>query len=121
MKVDIDNPKQMLSHLLLDNVDVVTAVAETINWNKSGEINCTVQFNDVELPASILEDVLHKLFKQVEDHYSEKYQADAFDQRVEEKAKEIVKEHADNVVEKLYNLAQVLEESGDLIKPHWER
>ena len=101
MKVDIDNPDQMLSRILLEDIDVVTRVANTEQWGK-GIIEATVLFNGVEVPAEILEKVLHSLVKQVEDSLREKYDADRFDERVKEACEEKLQGAARAVIDAAY-------------------
>ena len=121
MKINIGNPNQLLSHVLLGDTEITTLVANTDKWNNEGVIEARVSFNGVDADGQLLEDALQKLFKQVEDHYSEQYDADQFDQRVEEKAKALLKEHADNALEKIMKLSDQLENIEDTITPHWER
>jgi hypothetical protein len=121
MKIDIENPNRLLSLFLLENVDIVNSVAETKELKDNGRIIATVKMNGVEVPAEVMENVLQNLINQVEEHYREQYNADAFDKRVEDRAEQILKEHADNVLEKLYSLSTKLEESDSLIKPYWKR
>ena len=121
MKVDIENPNQLLSHILLRESEIVSLIADTDKWKNEGVIEARVSFNGIDTDGQLLEDVLQKLFKQVENHYSEQYDADQFDQRVEEKAKALLKEHADNALEKIRELSDQLENIEYTITPHWER
>lgn len=121
MEINIENPSQLLSHLLLEDIVVADKVRDTEAFQKDRKVTATVQMNGVEVPAEVMESVLQKLFEQVQCHYRNQYDADAFDRRVEEKAKQILQEHADNALEKLHNLTMVLEDPEHLIVPHWER
>lgn len=67
MKIDINKQEQLLSHVLLQNTEVATAVAETPEWTEDGVIKATVQFNGVEVPAETLEEVLQHFVKCIED------------------------------------------------------
>lgn len=117
MKINIDDNSQLLSHVLLADKNVCEVVADTENWINNGNIICTVQFNGVECPAEVLENVLQNFIKYIE----KQVDYDKFEQKVEERAKEIIQEHADNVIDKMQDLLVKLQESDDLIKPHWER
>ncbi|AHX01086.1 hypothetical protein M316_0021 [Nitrincola phage 1M3-16] len=121
MKIDIDNPSQLLSHIMLSDREISEKVAETSNWKENGAIDAKASFNGVEVDGSVLEKVLQEFVKQIEDYFVEKYDADEFDRRVEEKAEAIIKEHADNAAEKLSQLSRVLEEHERLLKPYWQR
>ena len=121
MNINIDNPAQILSHVLLEDKDLVNAVVSSKQWQELGEIKGTLILNDVEVSADVLENTLQSIFDQIETYTRSKYNADDFDARVEEKAQELIKEHADNCLEKMGELQRVLEMSEQLIKPHWER
>lgn len=121
MDINIKDPSQVLSHVLLQDRSVASKVRGTEQFQKDKTITATVQMNGVEVPASVLEDVLKRLFGQVEARYRERYSADAFDKRVEEKAKELLQQHADNALDKLHQLADVLSDSENLLTPYWER
>lgn len=121
MKININDPSQMLSHVLLGDLDVCKAVRDTKEYKADKTITPTVFMNGIEVPAESLEKALKSLFNQVESHYKEHYQADAFDAKVEEKAVQLLKEHADNAIEKMHNLMMTLEDSESLLTPHWER
>lgn len=74
MKIELGNPKQMLSHVLLGSSELFELVADAGEDQGSPfEITATVSFNGVEYPAQILEDAMFDLFKQVERHYQEEY------------------------------------------------
>lgn len=121
MNVNITDPSQILSHVVLKNTNVVEEVAETPEWKKLGEIQGTLTFNGVEVSAQVLEDALKHVFSRIETYYAEEYDADAFDARVEEKAKELLKEHAGNPLQQLHELVGRLEGIDDVLVPHWER
>lgn len=58
MKINVDNPAQLLSHVMLQNRSVVDAVVATEEWKENGTVTATVSFNGVEVPAEALEEVL---------------------------------------------------------------
>lgn len=121
MEINIENPKQLLSHFLLADIGVAEKVRKTEPFQDQRTITATVQMNGVEVPAEVFEKVLNNLLDQVKVHYREQYDADAFDRRVEDRAKQILKEHADNALDKIHNLSMVLEDSENLLTPYWER
>jgi len=117
MKIDIENPTQFLSHLLLQNSDVAKDVARSGNWQNGGEITCTVQFNGVQVPAETLEELLARFMRHVE----KQVDLDSFNEKVEERAKQILSEHADNALEKIQWLTDMVDSPDMYIKPEWER
>ena len=121
MIIDIDNSQQILSHVLLGDIELAGKVAKTDAWKELEKIKGELTFNGVTVSSQCLEDALQKLFKQVEENIKEKYDADKFDERVEERARQILKDHADNVLDKIEGIADSLREIDDVIVPYWER
>lgn len=110
-----------LTHILLKDKETASLVANTPQWKETETIKVTVQFNGVEAPPEALEKTLHH-FSEI--HYKqakEKYNGVNIDKMVEEKALQLIKEQADNALDKIYELSRVLENSEDLLKPYWER
>lgn len=121
MQIDIKNPKQILSQFLIKNHHILDTVGSTEDWKKDGKLTAKVLINNIEVDAESFESTLQGLFERVKKHYADKYDADNLDNLVEERAKELLKQHADNALETLYNLTRTLEESEELLVPHWER
>jgi hypothetical protein len=121
VNIEIGNVQQILSHVLLDNKSLSRAVASTEEWRSLGEIRGTILYNGIEVSAESLETSLKGVIVRVESYYREQYHADRFDKAVEEKAEAILKEHADNALNKIRDLAVKLEEADTLLVPHWER
>lgn len=117
MKIDIENPAQLLSHVLLQNSEVATKVAETDEWKNNETITCTVQFNGVECEASVLESVLKHFIECVE----EEVDVEGFNDKVQEAAKQILQERAEGIMEKLEQIQRVVDYPEDYIKPYWEK
>ena len=84
-------------------------------------LKATVQVNGVVIPAEVFENCLQGLMSHVESYYSKTYDADNIDALVEIRAEQLLKDHADNALEKLHALCNTLESVEDTIKPHWER
>lgn len=121
MEVSIRDAQQVMSHIVLGDSDLATSVASTSMWDDEGKLVATLAMNGVQVSAQILEDVLQKLIAQVEDNIKDEYKVPDIDAMVEEKAKELIKEQADNALCKLYKLADSLEQHENLLTPHWER
>lgn len=119
MKVNLQDPSQLMSHLLLANSNVVEAVIATPQW-KSGEgITITAQFNGIEVSAESAEVALQHLFKQQDEYYKQKYAH--VEKEVQKRLEQRIKDEAEKIVDKMRDLIQVLESAGDLIKPYWDR
>lgn len=121
MRIDIDNPKQLLSHFLLANEEVATLVATTHQWTEGGVITPQITFNGVEVPAETFEKCLQHFVDQVEEQVRDACNADAFEQRVEERAEEILEKHSGGALEIMQSLTETLERYDQILTPHWER
>lgn len=121
MKFNLDNHKVALSHLVLQNTELAIQLADTPLWLNQGVLEATLQINGVDVPAELIEQTMQELYARCEDHFDEKYDSAKFDQRVEERAQELLKEHADNALERMYKLINVLESPDMLLTPSWER
>ena len=121
MKFNLKDCKVFMSHLMLESEELSTKVAETTLWTEDGILEATLQINGVEVPAEHLEKFMKGLWGHAETQLRKKYNADQFDDRVEEKAKQLLEEHADNALEQLCDLQNKLDEVGNVLTPHWVR
>jgi hypothetical protein len=119
MKIKLNDPSQIMSHFVLRSTAVVEALIETEEFKRDGSLIAKVIVNGVEIPADVYEDVLNNLFTQYYDAVRNKYEAPKIDQMVEDKAKELLKQSADNVIETLDDLRDRLQNIDDMIKPYW--
>ena len=55
MKFNIDNHKVALSHLVLQNTDLVLQLAETPLWKDEGVLVATLQINGVSVRPELIE------------------------------------------------------------------
>jgi len=120
MNINIDDPKQILSHVLLSS-GICTLVADTPEWKDDKVLDVEVLVNGISIPAEDFENTLKSLIDQVETSVRNKYDADNIDKEIEDRANEILKTHANNALESLHELQQKLENVEDLLVPHWER
>lgn len=121
MLVDIHNPQQALSHVVLANTELAKALSETELWKQEAKLEAKLTVNGLEIPVQLLEDVMQDLYKRATAEIEDKYGKPDIDAMVEEKAEQLLKEHADNALEKINNLVELLEAPIDLLKPYWER
>ena len=119
MKFGIDDPQVILSHILLHDTDLATAVAATPGWKQEQLVSPAVTFNDVPVPAEVFEGALKALYLQIVRQFSEKY-ADV-EAEVQRRVEQRLTEEAAPVLSKLYELERVLEDVGDVIKPYWKK
>jgi hypothetical protein len=116
MEIDIENPAQLLSHVLLQNKQVVDKVVKTKQYRIDGEIEATVYFNGVKCPAETLEEVLKHFVECVK----KEVDLGGFNDKVQRKAEQILKTHTDNVLEKLSVLEDISCRPEDFIKEGWD-
>lgn len=116
MKIDVNNTSQLLSHVLLQNKEVVDKVCKNKQFRIDGKVEATVYFNGVKVPAETLEEVLKHFIKCAEESVDMK----TFNDRVQAKAEEILKTHTDNIMEKLQVLGEINNRPEDFIKNGWE-
>ena len=115
MKADINDQSQILSHALLENRDIVKAVASTEAWINNQEITVTVQFNGIDLPAEVLEETLKGISDYMDRHYREKYNVNKLEALAEARAVEIVRERAGSVLDKMSELTYLLEDIESMV------
>lgn len=121
MKVTINDPEQLLSHVLYCNTDLATTIADTEQWKKEGLIEATLCFNGKEVSAQVLEDALSRFVEIIEDDVKNKYDTDNIEKHIEDRARQLLREHADDALTHLGSLMHKLEDCDELLKPHWER
>lgn len=119
MNIDIHDPSQILSHVLLHDMDLAQAVAATPGFVEGKQIIPAVTFNDVAVDPEIFEAALKELYKQVGRHFEAKY-ADV-EAEVERRLKQRLQEEADEIINRMHQLTNALEHAGELIKPYWEK
>lgn len=121
MKFNLENHQVALRHVVLQDEDLAMEIADTALWKEQGIFEAKLIINGVEIPAEVIEDTLQKLYSHCERFYEEKYDVSNFDDRVEERAKELLQEHADNALDRINRLAELLNDPSMLLVPHWER
>jgi hypothetical protein len=92
MKIDIENPQEVLSHIVLENRESVDKIIETKEFKENGELNAVVFVNGVEIPGEIFEQVMNNIINQVEQRVREKYNAPDIDEMVNTKTRETINE-----------------------------
>jgi len=116
MKFTLDS-KDILSHLVLDNDNIVDAVGGTKAWRSDGVLEAKLTVNGVDIPAEELDKLLNKMWKlaQVETG------AEAFEEAVREEAKERLKAEFGKELDALNRLSRKLEDIDDLLVYSWDK
>lgn len=126
MKFNLEDCSVFMSHLLLEDANLAETVSHTLPWLDDQTLEATLQINGVEVPASHLEEFMKSLWKRHEEsvesgHKELKRKQEDFDNQVELRAKEVLREHADDTISKLVDMQNSLHNIEDTIKPYWER
>lgn len=125
MKFKFDDRKVLLSHVLLANMNLAMQVVDTEEWKEEihgdGIVEVKLLFNGVEYDAQLLENKLHAWVDTIEQDMKEKYSPEGMESYIEQEIERRIKERADNVLDHLDRLQQVLQDSASLIKPYWEK
>lgn len=119
MKFGVSDPRVLMSHILLHNEDLAMAVAASPGWVKEELVEPKITFNGIEVPSAVFEGALHELFKQVEQMIERKY-ADVASE-VQRQLEHRMKTEAAEILDRMDQLRDVLEDAGSIIKPYWER
>lgn len=106
---------------MLSEYDVAEKVAITPNWKDSELLEATLQINGVDVPAEVMESFMKDIWNKACKQYSEKYNAVNIDNLVEERAQQLLKDHADDALTKIGELTDTLNGYDNLLTPHWER
>ena len=121
MKFDLENKRKFMSHLLLEDLKLCDKVANTSLWEEGEVLEAKLQINGVDVPAEHLESFMKGLWDNANEQLRDKYDVDGFEQRVDNKAKQLLKDHAESALDQLHELTDKLNNIGDVLKPHWER
>lgn len=124
MKINLNKPSQAVSHLLLEDLDIVGKVKNTKQWKTDRDIRISVQFNGVEMNPETLEKVLYQWQDSNCKTIAEKYDPENFDKRVEDEVKQrmdkLLKDKVSDSIDLLNELHNKLEDTNNLIKWDWE-
>lgn len=121
MKFNLRDDQVIFSHLVLQDCACAEAVAETEAWVEEGTLEAEVKINGVVIPAEVFEKWMHDQWEMMEESFKERYDTANFDNRVEERAKELLKEQADKCLDVMYDLQQKLEQADAMLTLRWER
>lgn len=117
MKFNLENPNVIFSHLVLQDHKAASAVAETEQWVEDEVLEAEVKINGVIIPAEIFEKWMQDQYTIMEEEFKVRYDSEKFDARVEEKARELLNEHAEGVMDAMRVLQDNLKYNHRLF-PH---
>lgn len=109
----------MINHWFLNTEEVISAVSETSEWKNDNKLVAKVTVNGVEMPFAALDKFLFECYeshiKKAEERFSD------LDAEVDRRLKLRLENDAKPIVEKMWELQQVLDSAGDLLKPYWDK
>jgi hypothetical protein len=118
MKIDLNDPNQLLSHLLLEDAEVAKAVSKTLT-SSYDNVTPTVQFNGVDMQPETLERVLKHFMKCVENDLMNKYSN--VELEVQRRLEERVQKEAKRITLAMEDFIHSIEDARSIIKPYWEK
>jgi hypothetical protein len=121
MKFKLEDHQVALNHVVLEDAKLCMELADTPLWKDQGIFEATLFINGLSVPAELIETTLQNLYSRCEEFYKEKYDVNNFDERVEARAVELLKTHADNALDKINRLTEILGEPDVQLTPYWER
>lgn len=115
----IDDREKFISHIVLHDLDLATKISQTDLWKESQESIALITVNGIEVPFEAVESYFSDLAERLEKAALEKYSD--LEKEVHRRLEERLEEEARPILEKFYEIQNVLNSPGDLLKPYWER
>lgn len=113
MKTNLDtNYNELATFVLLDDTDFTNEVLSKITPEQPN-LELTVLVNGVELSAEVFKKTINKFLNNIDQEFQEKYSD--LDKLAEEKARKIIEEKADEVLDKLHHLSSFIDSVKDVI------
>lgn len=108
---------------MLNDDEACEKIAATLeeSEDKCKVVVATVFINGVQIDAGVIEKELHRWYNSLETKIRKEFTPEGFDERIEKEVKKRIRERAEGVLELMDSLRDKLQESDDLIKPHWDR
>lgn len=120
MKFDLLNDyNKIISHIVLHDIDLATEVSNTETWKNNRETVAKITVNGIEVPFEKIEEYFHDVAKRMHEDAKEKYSD--VEKEVQRRLEKRLEEEVEPILQKLYDVREVLESSSDLLKPYWER
>ncbi|AUR84682.1 coil containing protein [Vibrio phage 1.063.O._10N.261.45.C7] len=112
----------ILSHLVLGDHETAMKIAETELWNDGdGVLEMDIKVNGITLDTEVFRKVMENMWQQARKQAADEVDESQYRDRVEAKAKEILKNQSDNVLEALHDLQGKITYTDNLIKFEWEK
>lgn len=120
----IDDHEFFVNHWMLQDVDVAVLISNTPEYKaddnpRGKKLTARVTVNGIELPFKSLEGLFQHFYDSQERHIRKQYSD--LEAEVERRLVERLKTEGQPILDKLYDLQQVLEDPSQLLTPYWER
>ena len=113
MKTNLDTSyNEWATFVLMNDTDFSNEVLSKVSPQQPN-LELTIQVNGIELDAEVFKIAINNLLNRVEKSFQEEYED--LDKLAEEKARKILEEKADDIMEKLHHLGSFIESVKDLI------
>jgi hypothetical protein len=119
LKFSLDDRDKIINHWMLCDNDAAEAIGNTPDWVNNKSLTAKVTVNGVELRFDIVENYFQDVYKSLESEIRENYKD--IEAEVQRRLEIRMKEEAQPIIDKLYDLRDVLDSAGNLLKPYWEK
>lgn len=122
MKFGIDSVEKIVSHWLLQDLDTAKKVSETLTKGtnlRSHSLEAKVTVNGVELPFGAFESYMMSVYEGEVSRAREEFKD--LDAEVQRRLEKRLKEEAQPILDKMWELQRSLEDAGSVLKPYWEK
>lgn len=119
MKFSLESREKIVHHWMLQDAETALKIGETDDWKINKTLTAKVTVNGVELDFDILENYFMDIYQSMDGRIRESYNDQ--EQEVQRRLEERMEKEAKPILDKMYELQQVLEDSGNIIKPYWEK
>ena len=111
----------ILSHLVLTDEDTATEIAGTSLWLEEDKMEMDIKVNGVPISTEIFREVLEMMWEQAKERADADVDANTHRQRVEDEARKIVQDSAEEIMDKMQELNSKLEDINGMLKYPWDR
>jgi hypothetical protein len=119
LKFSLDDRDKIINHWMLCDNDAAEAIGNTPDWVNNKSLTAKVTVNGVELRFDIVENYFQDVYRSLESEIRENYKD--IEAEVQRRLEIRMKEEAQPIIDKLYDLRDVLDSAGNLLKPYWEK
>lgn len=122
MRFKIDDSGVILNHIALEgDTTSIDAIISSDLWKNESVLEAEVTVNGVKVPAENFEKCLQHLYSNLGDQLRDRYDADKFDERVQQALEKHLEEKGEGISEAMDTLRNALEDAEDIVTPYWNK